>query len=154
MPFANPEVKNRRAFHDYEIMDKLEVGIVLSGSEVKSLREGRVSMREAYVQFENGQAFLVGMAIAEYTNRGYSDHHTHRPKKLLMHKREIDRWAHKAFEKTLTVVPLRVYFNQRGYAKVEIALARGKRQYDKRHAIAERDSKRELARAKKEANRW
>ena len=154
MPPSTPEIRNKKAFHDYEIVERLEAGLVLSGPEVKSVREGRVSMREAHVSFENGQAILLGLAITPYVNRGYSEQHMHRPRKLLMHSREIRRWSGKVLEKGFTVVPLRVYFNDRGYAKVEIALARGKRQYDKRKAIADRDAKRELDRAQKEAKRW
>lgn len=149
---TTPVIENRKAFHDYEIVERLEAGVMLSGSEVKSAREGRVSLRDAYVSFERGEAFIVGMSIAMYANRGYTEHHVHRPRKLLMHKREIDRWQSKALEKSYTVIPLKMYFNDRGYAKLEIALAKGKRQYDKRRAIAERQIKRELDRAKKEAN--
>lgn len=150
---STPEIRNKKAYHDYEIVEKLEAGLVLSGAEVKSVREGRVSLRDAHVSFENGQATVIGMSIATYANRGYTEQHTHRPRRLLLHKREIDRWARKAFEKGFTVIPLRVYFSGRGFAKVEIALAKGKRQYDKRQAIAKRESKRHLDRAMKEANR-
>jgi len=149
---STPEIRNKKAWHDYEIVEKLEAGLVLSGSEVKSVREGRVTLVDAHIAFEGGQANLVGMSIAAYANRGYATHHTVRPRRLLMHKREIRRWARRAFEKGFTVIPLRVYFSDRGYAKVEIALARGKRQYDKRKAIAERESKRHLDRAMKDAN--
>ncbi len=145
-----PEIRNKKAFHDYEILERLEAGIALSGPEVKSVRAGRVSMRDTHVEFQEGQAFLIGLSIALYQNVGYAEQHTHRPRKLLMHRREIRRWAHKAFEKGLTAIPLRMYFNNRGYAKVEIALARGKRQYDKRKAIADRDMKRDMDRARKE----
>lgn len=154
MTFKTPEIRNRKAWHDYHIIEKLEAGIVLSGTEVKSVREGRVSMRDAHVEFQNDEAMLVGMSISSYINRGYAEHFTHRPRKLLLHRREIKRWARKTQEKGFTSVPLRVYFTDRGYAKVEIALAEGKRQYDKRKAIAERESKRSLDRAKKEANNW
>ncbi len=154
MPIGAPEIRNRKAFRDYQIVERLEAGIVLSGTEIKSAREGRVSLREAHVEFQEGEALLVGVSIASYASRGYSDHHPHRPRKLLMHKREIERWSRKAFEKGLTVIPLRFYFSPSGYAKVEIALARGKRKYDKRAAIAEREAKRDLARATKEAKRW
>lgn len=151
---STPRIENRKAYHDYHIVEKLEAGIALSGAEVKSAREGRVSLRDAHVEFPNGEALLIGMAISEYANRGYTEHHIHRPRKLLMHRREIKRWAHKALEKSYTVIPLKMYFNDRGYAKVEIALAQGKRQYDKRRSIAERDAKRDLDRAKKEAKHW
>jgi len=148
-----PEIRNKKAFHDYEIIDSLEAGIVLTGPEVKSVREGRVSLRDTHVSFESGQPELIGMQVSAYKNAGYREQHPIRPRRLLMHKRELKKWARRAFEKGFTVVPLKVYFNDRGYAKVEIALARGKREYDKRKAIAEREVKRDLARAKKEANR-
>jgi len=150
---STPVIQNKKAFHDYEIVEKIEAGIILSGAEVKSVREGRVNLREAHVSFEGGQAHLIGMSIAEYANARMDAQHPHRPRRLLMHRREIKKWARRAFEKGYTVVPLKVYFGERGYVKVEIALARGKREYDKRKTIAERDAKRDLARAKKEANR-
>jgi SsrA-binding protein len=150
---STPVIQNRKVRHDYEILETLEAGLVLHGPEVKSVREGRVSLRDAHVTFEGDQAFLVGMSIAEYANARMDEQHPHRPRKLLMHRREIKRWARKSFEKGYTVVPLKVYFNDRGYAKVQIALARGKRQYDKRRTIAEREEKRRMDRIKKEINR-
>ncbi len=154
MGTTTPEIKNRKAFHDYHIDDRLEAGIMLSGTEVKSVRMGRVSLRDAYVDFTSGEPILVGLSISKYDNRGYSDHGVHRPRKLLMHRREIKQWARKVLEKGYTVVPLRLYFNDRNYAKLEIGLAQGKRQYDKRKAIADREAKRDVARAKKEAQSW
>jgi SsrA-binding protein len=147
-----PEIRNKKARHDYSIVETLEAGLALHGPEVKSVREGRVSLRDSHVQFENGQAYLVGMQISEYANARPERQHPHRPRKLLMHRREIKKWSRKAFEKGFTVVPLRVYFNDRGFAKVEIALAKGKREYDKRQAIAAKQMKRDMDRAKKEAN--
>jgi SsrA-binding protein len=148
-----PEIRNKKAYHDYEIVESLEAGIVLSGPEVKSVREGRVTLRDAHISFESGHPELIGMQVSLYKNAGYSDQHPMRPRRLLMHRREVKKWARKAFEKGFTVIPLKVYFSERGYAKVQIALARGKREYDKRKAIADREAKRDLARAKKEANR-
>ncbi|MDP8285198.1 MAG: SsrA-binding protein SmpB, partial [Candidatus Electryonea clarkiae] len=144
-----PEIRNRKARHDYFIVESLEAGIMLHGTEIKSIRAGMVSLREAHVIIEKGVAMLIGMSIAHYVNRGYADHQPFRPRRLLLHKREIKRLARKALEKGLTIVPLRLYFNDRGYAKVEIALAKGKRQYDKRATIAERDAKRDLQRITK-----
>lgn len=149
---GTPEIRNKKARHDYEIIETLEAGLVLHGPEVKSVREGRVSLRDSHVTFENGQPQLVGVQISEYSNARSEAQYPSRPRRLLMHRREIKKWSRRAFEKGYTVVPLRVYFNDRGFAKVEIALVRGKREYDKRQAIAERQNKRDLARAKKEAN--
>ncbi len=154
MGSSTPEIRNRKAFHDYHIEDRLEAGIQLTGTEIKSVRLGRVSMREAYVDFTTGEAMLIGLSISQYQNRGYTDHGVFRPRKLLMHRREIKVWARKVLEKGYTVVPLRLYFSDRNYAKVEIGLARGKREYDKRAAIAEREAKRDVQRAKKEAQSW
>ncbi len=154
MPATTPEIRNRKAYHDYSIVEKLEAGISLRGTEVKSVREGKVSLRDSYVIFEKGEAMLVGMSISAYINRGYADHHIHRPRKLLLKRRELKRLERLKLEKGMTIIPLRMYFNSRGYAKVEIALATGKRMYDKRQTIAQKDAKRELQRAMKETNRW
>ncbi|GBE29430.1 SsrA-binding protein [bacterium BMS3Bbin04] len=154
MGSSSPEIRNRKAWHDYHIEDRLEAGILLSGTEVKSVRMGRVSIREAYVDFSSGEAIIIGLSIAQYENRGYSDHGVHRPRKLLLHRREIKQWSRKVLEKGYTVIPLRLYFNGRNYAKIEIGLARGKREYDKRKVIAEREAKRDVQRAKKEAQSW
>lgn len=153
MPIGRPEIRNRKAFHDYHIVETLEAGLQLHGTEVKSVREGRVSLRDAHVIIEKNEAWVIGMSIAQYANRGYDDHALRRPRKLLLRRREINRFAKKAESKGMTIIPLRLYFNNRGYAKLEIALVEGKRQYDKRKAIAERDAKRDLARAVKEAQR-
>ena len=154
MPSNTPVINNRKAFHDYVIEERLEAGLVLYGTEIKSIRMGRVSLRDSHVEFNNGQAVLIGVSIAQYENRGYADHQPFRPRKLLLHKKEIRRLARKVQEKGMTIVPLKLYINDRGYAKLEIALAHGKRQYDKRKAIGEREAKRDLARAHKEARRW
>jgi SsrA-binding protein len=105
------------------------------------------------VIIERGEAYVIGMSVSHYANRGYDDHHPHRPRKLLLKKREIKKLARKVESKGATIVPTRLYFNKRGFAKLEIAFAEGKRQYDKRQAIAERDAKRDLARATKELKR-
>lgn len=148
-----PEIKNRKAFHDYHISDRIEAGIALFGPEVKSLRAGMASLRDAYVQFEHGEAFIVGLSITAYANRGYADHRPLRPRKLLLHRRELKKLQRQSQDKGYTIVPLRVYFTDRGIAKVEIALAQGKRQYDKRATIASRDTEREVQRTIKEMNR-
>lgn len=150
---GTPEIRNRKVFHDYHIGERLEAGLVLYGPEVKSVRDSRVSLRDAHVQFEREEAWLIGMSISHYDNRGYADHKPLRPRKLLLKRREIKKFARKVLEKGVTVVPLKMYFNDRGYAKVQIGLATGKRMYDKRKTIADRDAKRDLARAAKEARR-
>ena len=136
---------NRRARHDYTILATLEAGIVLTGSEIKSIRAGRVSLQESYAVIERGEAWLVGAHIASYPMAGYADHEPTRLRKLLLHKKEIRELAHDVRAKGVTLVPLRLYLSN-GRAKVEIGVARGKKQYDKREAIRERDTKRDLER--------
>lgn len=144
-------ITNRRARHDYHLLDSWECGLVLHGSEVKSLREGRANLQDGYARVEDGEVWLHGMHIAPYAfSRGDLD--PVRRRKLLAHGREIVEMARGTEEKGLTLVPTRVYFKD-GRAKVEIALARGKRAYDKRQAIAERDARRETERAMKERGR-
>lgn len=143
---------NRKAYHDYFIEETLEAGLVLVGSEIKSIRAGRVNLRDSYVTFRDGEAWLVGSHIAGYSQASYLDHDPRRDRKLLMNKREILRWRQKAEQKGYTIVPLRLYLRN-NLAKVEIALARGKRLYDKREAIAERESQRDIERAMKDALR-
>ena len=140
-------INNRRARHDYLVLETYECGLVLKGSEVKSIREGKANLREAYARAQDGEIFLHGMHVTPYSySRDELD--PVRPRKLLLHHRQIDEIVRATAEKGLTLVPLRVYFKD-GRAKVELAIARGKRQYDKRHAIAERDAKREADRALK-----
>jgi SsrA-binding protein len=138
---------NRRARHDYEILDRYEAGIVLRGSEVKTLREGRASLQDAYAELEGGDVILH-MQIPAYSHTGYDGHDPTRPRKLLLHRKELDQLARRVKERGLTLVPLRLYFKQQ-LVKVELALARGKRTYDKRQAIARRDAQRELDRVRK-----
>lgn len=143
---------NRRARHDYEIVETLECGIVLAGSEVKSLREGRASLQEAFARVDGGELWLHGMHIPPYVFSRAGGHEPTRPRKLLVHRRELERLAHKSKESGFTIVPLRVYFSG-GLAKVEIALARGKKAYDKRQAEAERSATREIHRAMSQRRR-
>ncbi len=140
---------NRKAFHDYYIEDTLEAGIVLQGSEIKSIRAGRVNLRDSYVTIRSNEAWLIGTHIAGYAQASYEDHEPRRPRKLLMHRLEIDRWLARAEQRGYTIVPLRLYLKS-NLAKVEIGLARGKQQHDKRHVIAERDMQRDIDRALKE----
>ena len=137
---------NRRARHDYFIEDTIEAGIVLEGHEVKSLREHRVSINEAYAVIEDGELWLRDMHIAPYSSIGGQKVDPRRPRKLLVKKSELRRLIGRVAERGYTLIPLSLYFNERGYAKVELALARGKRKYDKREAIAERDYERRLRR--------
>lgn len=141
-----PVTTNRKARHDYTILDTYEAGVVLQGTEVKSLREGRASLVDAFALLSDGEIFLHGAFIPEYTEGTWTNHEPRRVRKLLMHRREIDKLVGSTKESGLTLVPLKLYFAN-GKAKVEIALAKGKRAYDKRQALAERDANREVARA-------
>jgi SsrA-binding protein len=137
---------NRKAYHDYTIVERYEAGLVLQGSEIKSIREGRVSLREAYVVVRDGEAWLVGAHIAPYAMAGYAQHEPRRDRKLLLHRKQIFELAQAVQAKGFTIIPLRLYLKD-GRAKVEIALARGKKQYDKRAALAEREAERAIERA-------
>ena len=137
---------NRRARHDYVLLERVEAGLQLTGTEVKSLREGRVQLGQAYADIRGGEAWLVGASIGEYAQAGHFAHQPERDRKLLLHRSEIDSLAGKVREKGLTLVPTRMYFKD-GRAKVELALARGRKTFDKRQVLAERDAKREAERA-------
>ena len=141
---------NRKAFHEYFIEDTLEAGLVLPGSEIKSVRAGKVNLRDSYVAIRNDEAWLIGTHIAGYAQASFQDHEPRRDRKLLLHRLEIDRWLARAEQKGYTIIPLRMYLKN-NRAKVEIGLARGKQQHDKRHAIAERDVQRDIDRALKES---
>jgi len=143
---------NRKAAHNYIIEDRYEAGLVLTGTEIKSVRAGRVSLRDGYVQPRDGELWLVNVHIARYDPAGRRGHDPLRPRKLLLHRREINRLIGRVQERGYTIVPLRMYLKD-GWAKVEIALARGKRKYDKREAIARRDAQREMEREWKERRR-
>ncbi|MBV7327280.1 SsrA-binding protein SmpB [Chloroflexi bacterium TSY] len=140
---------NRKARHDYHIEERFEAGIALTGTEIKSVREGRVSLREGFVLVRNDEAWLMNVHIAHYDQGNRFNHDEVRPRKLLLHRREISRLHAQATQRNWTIIPLRVYINQRGLAKVEIGLARGKHNYDKRADIAKRDNKRDIERALK-----
>ncbi len=146
---VNVVVTNRRARYEYELLDKVEAGIELQGTEVKSLRAGKVNLAEAFCAVDGDGMQLLGCHIAPYEHGSYANHEATRPRRLLMHKKEIEKFKKGIEQKGLTIVPLRIYFKQ-GWAKVEIALARGKKLHDKRQDIAERDSKRRLDRIMKE----
>ncbi len=138
--------QNRKARHDYEILDTLEAGLVLRGTEIKSLRDHKVSMSEAYARIERNEAWLIGLHIAPWGSTDVRfNHEPRRSRKLLLHRRQIDELLGKSKAKGLTIVPLRIYLS-RGRAKVELGLGRGKQQWDRRREIAERDSKRDMER--------
>ncbi len=138
--------QNRKARHDYTVLDTYEAGLVLTGTEVKSLRAGRASLVDGFASISDGEVWLHGVHIPEYTEGSWTNHEPRRVRKLLMHREEISRLIGKTQESGLTLVPLALYFRD-GKAKVELALARGKRAYDKRRALAERDARREVERA-------
>jgi len=138
--------RNRRATHDYEIHDRIECGVVLVGTEVKSLREGHASLDDAYARIDDGEVWLVGAEIPEYPFGNRLNHKPKRTRKLLLHRREIDKFAGKASERGFTLVPLRMYFKG-GKAKVELAVAKGKQTHDKRESVKKADARREIDRA-------
>lgn len=150
-PDRNVVASNRKARHDFEILDTYECGIVLVGSEVKSIRDGRANIGDAYARIEDGEVWLYAMHVSPYPFSRIG-HDPTRRRKLLLHRAEIDRLVGKLSEAGLTMVPLKVYF-QHGMVKVELAVVRGKRQWDKRQAMAERDAKREADRALRSRNR-
>jgi SsrA-binding protein len=141
---------NRRARFDYEILDTFEAGIELKGPEVKSLREGRANIGESYASVTDGELFLVNAYVPEYRQANRFNHETRRPRRLLLHRRQLDKLAGGVLREGLTIVPLRIYFNERGRAKVGIALAKGKKLHDKRETIKERSWNRERARLLRE----
>ncbi|HWP48087.1 MAG TPA: SsrA-binding protein SmpB [Candidatus Limnocylindrales bacterium] len=143
---------NKTARHDYFITDTYEAGIVLQGTEVKSLREGRANLKDSYAQIKDGELFLVNCHISPYTHGNQFNHDPTRPRKLLLHKKEIRRLIGKVAEKGFTLIPLKIYFKN-GIAKVELGLAKGKKAYDKREDMKERDARREVERALKKSLR-
>ena len=142
---VKPIATNRKAFHEYFIGDRIEVGLVLTGTEVKSLRAGRAQLKDSHVQFRDGEAYLVGAHISPYGSASWTNHLPERDRKLLLHRRELDRWAGAVATRGVTCVPLSLYFKG-SRAKAEIALVKGKKLHDKRDAIRERDLKREADR--------
>ena len=140
---------NRKAYHDYFIDDTLEAGLVLHGSEIKSIRAGKVNLRDSFVTIRGSEAWVIGMHIAGYAQASYQDHEPRRDRKLLLHRREINRWLGRAQQKGYTIVPLKLYLKD-NLAKLEIGLARGKHQYDKRESIRQREDDRRMQRAIKQ----
>lgn len=138
--------QNRRAVHDYEIIERVEAGLVLKGSEIKSIREGKVSLQEAFARPERGELWLVGSHIAQYKAASYQGHEPTRPRKLLLHRAQVRELSREVDQKGLTLVPLRLYLKD-GVAKVELGVGRGRKQYDKRQALAKREADRDMERA-------
>jgi SsrA-binding protein len=155
---ANPDAKgrmiaeNRRAFHEYHILDRIETGISLTGTEVKSLRMGKVSLLDSFARVENGEVWVYHMHIAPYTMGNRYNHDPLRARKLLLHRNEISRLIGKTKEKGLTLIPIKLYWHG-DWAKLELALAKGKQLFDKRDALAAKESKRDIERALKERSR-
>jgi len=143
--------KNRKAFHDYFIHDKIEAGIALLGTEVKSIRAGQMNLKDSYAKIIKNEVFLFNTHISKYQHGGMQNHEPERQRKLLLHKREIKKLKRSVKTKSQTIVPLQVYINKEGRIKVEIGLATGKRKYDKRAAIAAKESKRQLDRIRKDS---
>jgi SsrA-binding protein len=147
--FSNDiNIRNKQASFEYELLDKYVAGIALKGTEIKSIREGKVNLQDGYCYFNNGELFAKGINITAYAQGTYYNHEATRERKLLLKKAELSKLEGKVEEKGLTLVPVRLFINQRGLAKLEIALARGKKVHDKRNSIKEKDIKRELSRVK------
>jgi SsrA-binding protein len=144
-------IKNKKAYFDYELLEKFIAGMVLKGTEIKSVRMGKVSIVDAYCMIHEGEIFVKGLQIAEYVYGTHYNHEPFRERKLLLEKSDIRRIARKTKESGYTIIPLRIFISEKGYAKIEIALARGKKQYDKRESIKEKDTKRQLDRLQKSA---
>lgn len=142
-------IKNKKAYHDYEILEKLVAGIELMGTEIKSVRLGKASLTDTYCAFRDHELFVTGMHIAEYKQGSYYNHEPYRERKLLLTQSELKRWYKRVREKGLTITPLRLFLNDRGLAKLEIALVRGKKEYDKRETIKQKDLEREMGRLRK-----
>ncbi|MEM1214078.1 MAG: SsrA-binding protein SmpB [Bacteroidota bacterium] len=143
------EIVNRRATFEFHFVDVLEAGIVLTGTEIKSIRKGNVNLRDAYCLFKNNELYLHSMFVAEYKFGNQFNHEERRTRKLLLKRGEIKKWEKKVKEKGLTIVPHRLYLSERGFVKLEIALAQGKKTYDKRDSIKQKDMKRDMDRAKR-----
>jgi len=142
-------IRNKKAFHDYEILEKYVAGIQLTGTEIKSIRQGRVSLVEAYCLFHNNELYVRGMQIAEYAWASYNSHVPGRERKLLLNKQELRKLQRKVKESGLTIAALRIFLADSGYAKLEIGLARGKKEYDKRETIKRKDTQRQMDRLRK-----
>ncbi len=145
-PYFRTVADNRRARFDYDLMERIEAGLVLTGTEIKSVRAGQANIRDAYAQVRGGEMWLQNMHVAPWSGGGPWNHEPMRPRRLLLNRREIDRFSRQVLQKGLTIVPLRLYIKGH-HAKVEVALAKGRRRYDKRQAIMRRETEREIGRA-------
>lgn len=145
-------IKNRKARFNYELLDKYTAGIVLVGTEIKAIREGKANIAESFCEFQDGELFAINMSIQEYSHATHFNHNTRGQRKLLLQRRELKKLHKKVTNTGLTIVPLRLFINKRGLAKLEIALAKGKKLHDKRQTIKKREEKRRLDRIKKEFN--
>lgn len=143
------EIRNRRVEFEFKLLNTFEAGLILTGTEVKSLREGHANLNDAYCYIRQGELFVRNMFISEYNLGTYNNHDPRRPRKLLLTRNELNKLGKKVKEKGFTIVPVRLYFSERGLAKLEIALAQGKKSFDKRHSIKEKDTKRDLDRLKR-----
>jgi len=144
---GNVNIKNKKAFHEYFISDRLVAGIQLTGTEIKSIRSGKVNLTDAFCVFEDAELFVRNMHISEYAMGTYNNHMAKRVRKLLLNRKELNKLSTKVKEKGFTIVPIRLFINERGLAKLEIALAKGKHTYDKRETLKQKDSKREIERS-------
>ena len=149
---SRPIAENRKAFHDYHVLETFEAGVALLGTEVKAIREGRVNLRDSYARLDRGEAWLLNVHISPYSHTGYAHHEERRERKLLLHRFELRKLTGRVAEKGLTLVPLRMYF-KKGRVKVALGLAKGKREYDKRETIRRREVDRETRAAVKERQR-
>lgn len=144
-----PEIVNKKAKFNYEFIDSYKAGMVLTGTEIKSVKEGKVNLGDSFCYFRNGELWLKNLHISEYKNASYANHEPMRLRKLLLHKKELRKLEGNIKEKGLTIIPYKIFFSDRGVAKIEIALARGKKSFDKRESIKERDTQKEIQRLKK-----
>lgn len=152
--FELPEITNRKAKFNYEFIDTYKAGMVLTGTEIKSIKEGKVNLGDSFCYLRNGELWMKNLHISEYKNGSYANHEPMRLRKLLLNKKEIRKLEGKIKEKGLTIIPYKLFFNERGIAKIEIALARGKKSYDKRETIKERDTQKEIQRVKKSTHSY
>ncbi|HNP68539.1 MAG TPA: SsrA-binding protein SmpB [Aequorivita sp.] len=148
----NVKIKNRKARFEYEILDNYTAGIVLRGTEIKAIREGKASIAESFCEFSNGELFVINMTVQEYSHATHYNHSPKSERKLLLNRSELKKLEKEVKNSGLTIIPLLLFTNDKGLAKVDIALCRGKKEYDKREAIKERDSKKQLSRIKKAFN--
>ena len=148
----NVQIKNRKAKFEYEILDKYTAGIVLKGTEIKAIREGKASIAESFCEFSNGELFFINMTIQEYSHATHFNHNPKNSRKLLLNRSELKKLEKEVKNSGLTIIPLLLFTNDRGLAKLQVALCRGKKQYDKRESIKARESKRNLSRIKKAFN--